>query len=117
MRPTNVAAVQADQVVLLHSDNTVTVTAKVRCDQDWVAAELSVILSQGVATSSGFTLVSAPCNGRWHQVSFDLVDTAGTFQHGNASFSFVQFLVTNVDTGDSAGAHDNGAKAKLRLVS
>lgn len=116
-RPKNVAEVQAGNLVLLNPDGTLTVSVRVRCDAGWVSGEVSVIVDQGgSATASGFTTTSVPCDGRWHLVQFDVVDVSGTFQPGKVTFSFVQFLVTNAVTGDSAGAHDNGATARLQLA-
>ena len=114
-RPKNVAETKADNSALLHANGTVTVATRVRCDTGWVAAELSAILTQGGSSISGFTVPSTPCDRRWHRVEFDLVDSSGLFQPGKVTFSFLQFLVTNAVTGDSAGARDNGAKARLRL--
>jgi hypothetical protein len=115
-RPKNVAKVKADNFALLHGDGTVAVAAQVRCDPGWVAGELSATLTQGESSVSGYTIPSVSCDGRRHRVEFDLVDSSGPFQPGKVTFSFLQFLVTNAVTGDSAGAHDNGAKARLRLV-
>jgi hypothetical protein len=116
-RPKNVAEVKTDNLALLNADGTVTIAAQVRCDVGWVAAELSAILTQGQSSISGYTIPSVPCDGRWYRVEFDLADGSGPFQPGKVTFSFLQFLVTNAITGDSAGAHDNGATARLRLAS
>ena len=117
-RPTNVAKVQADNLVLLNPDGTLTVSVRVRCDPGWVSGEVSVVVGQGAAAiASGFTIASVPCDGRWHRVEFDVVDVSGTFQPGRVTFSFLQFLVTNAVSGDSAGAHDNGATARLTRAS
>ena len=93
-RPTNVAAVNAGERVLLHKDGTLTVEA----------------------SASGFAVVAVPCDRQWHRVTFDLGDSTGTFHPGPVTFNFLQFLVTNASSGDSAGAHDNGAHARLRLA-
>ena len=65
---------------------------------------------QGASTADGFASASVPCDGRWYPVDVPLVGS-GSFQPGKVTFSFLQFLVTNAVTGDSAGAHDNGASA------
>lgn len=115
-RPTNVAAVKAGERVLLHKDGTLTVAARLRCKPGWVAEEVSATLGQGEASASGFAVVSVPCDRQWHRVTFDLGDSAGAFHPGPVTFNFLQFLVTNASSGDSAGAHDNGAHARLRLA-
>jgi hypothetical protein len=115
-RPTNVAAVKAGERVLLHKDGTLTVAARLRCKPGWVAEEVSATLGQGEASASGFAVVTVPCDRRWHRVTFALGDSAGAFHPGRVTFNFLQFLVTNASSGDSAGAHDNGAHARLRLA-
>jgi hypothetical protein len=115
-RPRGVADVKDAQLVLLHADGTVTVAARVRCDPEWVPAELSAILAQGETSISGYTIPSVPCDTRWHLVEFNLVDGSGALHPGKATFSLLQFLVTNAVTGDSAGAHDNGAPVRLQLA-
>ena len=115
-RPKNVAEVKAGNLVLLHPDGTVTVAVRVRCDPGWVPAELSAQLTQGQASIGGFTIPSVPCDGRWYAVEFDLSDGSGQLQPGRVTFGFLQFLVTNAVTGDSAGAHDNGATARIQLA-
>ena len=115
-RPRNVADVKADSIVLLHPDGTLTATVRVRCDEGWVAGDISATVTQGASTADGFASASVPCDGRWYPVDVPLVGS-GSFQPGKVTFSFLQFLVTNAVTGDSAGAHDNGASARLQPAS
>ena len=113
----DVAEVKAGNEVLLNPDGTLTVSVRVRCDPGWVSGDVEAILDQGVSVfADGFTAVSVPCDGRWHQVQFDAVVRAGTFQPGKVTFSLLQFGVTNEVTGDFEGVNDNGATARLRLA-
>ncbi len=113
-RPTHVAAVKAGAVARLHADGSVTVAARLRCKPGWVAEEVSATLGQGDASASGVAVVSVPCDWQWHRVTFTLGDSTGSFHPGRVTFNFLQFLVTNAASGDSAGAHDNGAHALLK---
>lgn len=112
-----VAQVRADNLVLLNPDGTLTVSVRVRCDPGWVFQEVDAIVDQGLSVfADGITSAPVPCDGRWHQVQFDLVTRAGTFQPGKVTFSLLQFGVTNEVTGDFEGVNDNGATARLRLA-
>jgi hypothetical protein len=104
-RPKNVAAVTASKAIVLNGDGTLTVTEKVECDPGWEAAELDAQVNQGDAVTSNFTIPVVPCDGKWHTVTFGIGSGNGGFAPGKATVSS-QFLVTNVDSGDSAGAHD-----------
>jgi hypothetical protein len=115
-RPRNVADVKAESPVLLQTGGTLSVPVRVRCDPGWVAGDVSATATQGESTISGFTLSSTPCDGKWHRIAFDLTDGAGSFAPGNVTFSFLQFFVTNAETGDCASAHDNQAHARLLLA-
>lgn len=115
-RPTGVAHVRVDKRVWLQADGTVTVAARVRCDPGWESGELDVRVTQGDSEADGFINTSVPCNRRWHRVQFGLPLGLGTLQRGKAALSG-QFLVTNVASGDSAGAHDqaNGFIHRARV--
>jgi len=104
-RPKNVAAVTASKQIVLSSDGSLTVTQKVECDPGWEPAELDAQVNQGDAVTSSFTIPAVHCDGKWHSVTFGIGSGSGGFVPGKASISS-QFLVTNVDSGDSAGAHD-----------
>jgi len=64
-------------------------------------------VNQGETTyTSGFVVATVRCDGLWHRVKFTLVGPPfGTFHPGAVTLSS-QFLVTNNDSGDSAGGHD-----------
>ncbi len=113
-RPTHVAAIKAGAVARLHADGSVTVAPRVRCKPGWVSEEVSATLVQGESSASGVAVVTVPCDSQWHRVPFTLGDSTGSFHPGRATFSFMQFLVTNAASGDSAGAHDNGASVLLK---
>jgi hypothetical protein len=115
-RPRNVADVKAESSVLLQSGGALIVSVRVRCDSGWVAGDISATLTQGESTISGVKPASTPCDGKWHRVTLDLADGTGSFVSGSVTFSFLQYLVTNAETGDSAGAHDNGSRARLLLA-
>jgi hypothetical protein len=107
-RPTNVAFVRAWHNDNLHHNGTVTVGAGVRCVAGWAPAELDMRVTQGPNPGSeadGFTIPTVACDNRWHKVLFTLTDVSGTLHAGVVAIS-AQFLVTNVESGDSAGAHN-----------
>jgi hypothetical protein len=104
-RPTNVAFVRAWHNDNLHHNGTITVGAGVRCVAGWAPSELDLRVTQGDSAAEGFTTPSVSCDNRWHKVLFTLTDVAGTL-HGGVVAIGAQFLVTNVDSGDSAGAHN-----------
>jgi hypothetical protein len=113
-RPTNVAFVQAWKKVYLHHDGSVTVTAGVRCVPGWEGGELDMRVSQGINNDAdGFVEATVTCDNAWHPVRFTLHDVAGAMKVGPAQISS-QFIVTNVDSGDSAGAHDQRTGRVLR---
>jgi hypothetical protein len=112
-----VVEVRAENIVLLNPDGTLTLAAQLRCDPGWVTTDLTAIVDQGPATiAEGYTLVTVPCDDRWHRFEFTIPVTVGTFQPGKVTISFLQFVVTNEVTGDPDGAHDNGGTARLRLA-
>jgi hypothetical protein len=104
-RPTNVAAVQAVPLVLLHPDGSLTASAVLRCIPGWTPAELSATVNQGNASASGYTTPTIRCDNRWHPVVYRITDSTGGFTQGKVTFNFLQFTLTNNVTGDSAGAH------------
>jgi hypothetical protein len=104
-RPKNVAAVTAGKQIVLTAGGSLTVTQKVECDPGWEPAELDAQVNQGDAVTSSFTIPAVACDGKWHTVTYDIGSGTGGFAPGKATISS-QFLVTNVESGDSAGAHD-----------
>jgi hypothetical protein len=114
-RPTNVAFVRAWHNDNLHHNGTVTVGAGVRCVAGWAPAELDMRVTQGPngeAEADGSTIPAVSCDNRWHKVLFTLTDVGGTLHAGVVTIN-AQFLVTNVESGDSAGAH-NSVQGRLR---
>jgi len=104
-RPDPVRVV-AERYVALHADLSVTGAARVSCAPGWSGGELSVQVNQGSSYTSGFVVAHVRCDGRWHRVTFTLVGPPfGTLHRGAVTISS-QFLVTNDETGDSAGGHD-----------
>jgi hypothetical protein len=106
-RPTKVAFVRVWHNYNLHRDGSLSVGAGVRCVPGWQSVELDVLLHQGGVEGDGFTVPTVVCDNSWHPVVFTMTDVSGAFHAGNAHVS-AQFLVTNVDSGDSAGAHSQG---------
>jgi hypothetical protein len=104
-RPTNVAAVQAVPLVLLHPDGSLTASAVLRCIPGWTPAELSATVNQGNASASGYTTPTIRCDNRWHPVVYRITDSTGGFTQGKVTFNFLQFTLTNDTTGDPAGDH------------
>ena len=111
----DIADLRAQARALLNPDATVTVTVRVRCDAQWQPAELDARVTQGDSYADGFTIPTVACNGHWQRLRFDVATAWGTLQAGRVIISS-QFLVTNVDTGDSAEAHDQ-RKGSLVLAS
>jgi hypothetical protein len=111
-RPTNVAFVRAWHNYNLHHDGTVAVGLGVRCVPGWQSAELDIHLHQGDVDGDAFTTRNVVCNDRWHKVLFRVTDSSGAF-HAGAVQTSAQFLVTNVESGDSAGAHDEQVPGTL----
>lgn len=104
-RPEGVAFVRADSHPVLNPDGTITVTQRVKCDPAWQPAELDVQVSRSLdAYASGYTIPAVPCDDAWHSVTYT-IGTSVPLTPGKVTISS-QFLVTNVVTGDSAGAHD-----------
>jgi hypothetical protein len=116
-RPTNVAFVRAWHNDILHHNGTITVGAGVRCVAGWAPAELDMLVGQGPegqsASASGTTIPTVRCDNRWHKVLFTLTDVGGKFHTGVVGIN-AQFLVTNNESGDSAGAH-NQVSGRLHL--
>jgi hypothetical protein len=107
-RPTNVGFVRVWHNYNLHHDGTVSVGGGLRCIPGWQSEELDILLGQDGVEGSGSTTVSIVCDNNWHPVAFTITDISGPFHPGEAQIS-AQFLVTNVDSGDSAGAHSQGS--------
>jgi hypothetical protein len=105
-RPRGVAKVRVDKKLQLGADGAIMVAARLECDPAWQSSDLSVSVSEGEASTDGFTTTSVPCDRHWHRVQFILPRGTGTFQPGKATAS-AQFLVTNVLSGDSAAARQN----------
>ena len=109
-RPADVAFVHAFHLQVLHHDGTVTAIVGARCVPGWAAVEVDVRITQGDSDAEGFVVPTIACDNRWHPVMFRLTDVAGTFEPGAIAVSS-QILVTNNESGDSAGGHDNQRKA------
>ncbi len=109
-RPTDVAFVHAFHFQVLHHDGTVTAIVRARCIPGWEAVEVDVRITQDDSDADGFVVPTIACDNRWHPVVFRLTDVAGTFHPGAVAVSS-QILVTNDESGDSAGGHDNQRKA------
>jgi hypothetical protein len=109
-----VAKVQLDNTILLQPDGSLTVAARLSCDPGWIAGDLSVIIAQGGAETSAFLSTSIACDGHSHTVQLDAPVGLGSFMLGRAQMN-AQFLLTNADTGDSAGGHDQTA-GKVRAA-
>jgi hypothetical protein len=106
-RPTHVAFVHAVKKVYLHHDGGVTVRAWLRCKPGWAPAELDVRVNQGGAYTDGYIVPTVPCDNAFRRVKLRLPAGYGTLAVGDATVSS-QFLVTNVDSGDSAAGHQDG---------
>jgi hypothetical protein len=105
-RPAGVAFVKANPIVQLKANGSVAVTDKIRCMPGWQSSDLSVHVSQANgAYADGFVTTAVACNNKWHTIHLTLPKGFGKLHRGNATISS-QFLVTNVQSGDSAGAHD-----------
>lgn len=105
-RPVGVAFVKARPVVDLKHNGSVVVTEKIRCKPGWVSSDLSVHAQQPNGSyADGFTTTAIACNGAWHSVRVTLSSVFMKMHRGPATISS-QFLVTNAESGDSAGGHD-----------
>jgi hypothetical protein len=109
-RPTGVASVRAGNHVTQSADGTtLTVVERISCQPGWEPAELDAFLTQDNTSEAGsFVIPTIPCDGHTYKVVMTVPVATGLFvpfQSGPVSISS-QFLVTNVDSGDSAGAHD-----------
>jgi hypothetical protein len=114
-RPVGVAFVKANPNVWLKANGAVLVTDKIRCVPGWQSGDLSVHVSQASgAYSDGFVQTNVACNGKWHTVHLTLPKGFGKLHRGAATISS-QFLVTNLESGDSAGGHD-ATKGWIRPV-
>ncbi len=111
-RPHGVAKVRLEKKFLLQADGTIILAARLECDPGWQSSDLSVSVTQGDASTGGFTTTAVTCDRNWHRVQFSIPPGIGAFQPGNATAS-AQFLVTNVLTGDSAGAHQNQVNVSI----
>lgn len=112
-RPVNVAFVQAWHFDVLHHGGSVTAKVGVRCKPGWESAELDVRINQGDSYADGFTTTAFACDNHWHGAAFRIATGVGSLRPGAVTVSS-QFLVTNVESGDSAGGHDVGRSACLR---
>ncbi len=109
-RPTGVAAVKAGHSPILKAHGIVVVTTFVRCDPAWESAQLDAQVNRGFTDyAQGYTIPTIRCDNNWHKVVFRISTASGRMTPGKVTIS-TQFLVTNLETGDSAGAHgmDNG---------
>jgi len=109
-RPTGVASVRAENKVTASADGTtLTVVERISCEPGWSPAELDVFVTQGnTSEASDYVIPTIPCDGMTYRVEVVVPVATGLFQpfrRGPVTISS-QFLVTNVETGDSAGAHD-----------
>jgi hypothetical protein len=106
-RPTDVASVKANPIVQLKHNGSTIVKEQVRCQPGWQPSDLTVRVSQasGAYADGLVTTTHAVCNGKWYTVWVLLPKGFGKLQRGNATISS-QFLVNNVQSGDSAGGHD-----------
>jgi hypothetical protein len=104
-RPTNVAFVHAVKKIVVHKNGSLTVRAWLRCKPGWEPAELDMLVSQGDASGSGYMIPTVPCDNAFRRVHFRINDIGGYFAAGAAHINS-QFLITNVDSGDSAGGHN-----------
>ncbi len=105
-RPTDVAFVKANPIVKLHHGGSTLVRTRVRCVPGWQPSDLTVHVAQtSGAYADGLVVTThAVCNGKWHTVWVKLPKGFGTLKRGKATISS-QFLVNNVESGDSAGGH------------
>lgn len=109
-RPTDVAFVHANYRVQLHRDHSVTVREHVQCDPAWAPAELDVHLSQGSSYGDGLRIPAVPCDDAWHAVRVRIAaDSMFGRLHAGPAQANSQFLVTNVESGDSAAGHEQEA--------
>jgi hypothetical protein len=105
-RPVGVAFVQAWKKVYLHEGGAkLTVTAELRCVPGWESTELDMQVNQDAQAASNYTIVNIPCDNGWHTVRFFIEGVTPPMHVGAVTISS-QFLVNNLDSGDSAGAHD-----------
>lgn len=106
-RPTDVAFVHASYRVQLHRDHSVTVREHLQCDPAWAPAELDVHVSQGTSYGDGLRIPTVPCDDAWHpvRVRIDADSMFGRLHVGPAQANS-QFLVTNVESGDSAAGQE-----------
>jgi hypothetical protein len=112
-RPTNVAFVQAWKKVYIHQGgSSLTVTGELRCVPGWFGTEFDMWLSQGSNTTSGYTIPDIPCDNGWHAVRFRIDGVSPPMHVGACSVSS-QFIVNNVETGDSAGGHDTQRACRI----
>jgi hypothetical protein len=105
-RPVNVAFVQAWKKVYLHQQGAkLTVTAELRCVPGWFPVELDMQVNQDSQATSNYTIPTIPCDNDWHAVRFAIEGVTPPMHVGAATISS-QFIVNNVDSGDSAAGHD-----------
>jgi hypothetical protein len=110
-RPVGVAFVHAWKNVYLHHGVTI-VSASVRCKPGWEGGELDLRVTQGGSYADGFTDAIVTCDNVWYPERFTISGGYGTLHAGGAQISS-QFIVNNVDSGDSAGAHEAGRVAEI----
>jgi hypothetical protein len=105
-RPTDVAFVKADPIVKLYHGGSTLVREQVRCVPGWQPSDLTVHVSQASgAYADGLVITThAVCNNKWYTVWVKLPKGFGSLARGNATISS-QFLVNNVETGDSGAGH------------
>jgi hypothetical protein len=64
-----------------------------------------MLVNHGGQAASNYTIPSIPCDNGWHTVRFFIEGVTPPMHVGAVTISS-QFLVNNVDSGDSAGGHD-----------
>ena len=104
-RPVGVAHEKTVKQVQINADGTLTATTRLECDQGWESSDFSFFVTQGDASTSGFIDPGIACDGKWHQVQYQVPTGLGTFHPGKAQFSG-QFLVFNLDSGDPSASHE-----------
>lgn len=107
-RPVGVAHEKTVKQVQINADGTLTAMTRLNCDQGWESSDFSFFVTQGDASTSGFIEPGIPCDGKWHQVRYQVPVGLGAFHEGKARFSG-QFLVFNLISGDPSASHEQRA--------
>jgi hypothetical protein len=97
------AAVRLRKVARLHSDGSVTVVVRTRCDRPWVEPSLVVSLTQyrpdgtGIGATGVAPQDALTCDNRWHRLKLRADPAEGAFRRGAVEAQAFLDILTPVD--------------------